>query len=232
MVTNLVNDKIYIGKTKKLSQRWYYHCYDAMRGIDNMALHKAIRKYGKHNFSVESILIGIPNDKVDFYEQMMIRAFGSTNPDIGYNISTGGVGGNGLIGEKNGMYGKKRPDLSERNRLGKGRTYSDERKKQISIQVTGRKHTQETKTMMSEKRKERLKSGAVKINPEKTIQTKLERAKLIKCNETGVVYRGTTEAARKLNLPKGAAGNIGMHLAGKLKTCYGYTFVIMNPVVN
>jgi len=54
-----------------------------------------------------------------------------------------------MIGELNPMFGKKRPDLAERNRQSKGEKHSEETKKKISESGKGRKHTEETKKKMS-----------------------------------------------------------------------------------
>lgn len=54
-ITNLTNNKIYIGQAKDVSQRWYQHCLESVAKKNNCKLCNAIRKYGVNNFKVEII---------------------------------------------------------------------------------------------------------------------------------------------------------------------------------
>ena len=176
IIKNLVNGKIYIGQTKDIVMRWHGHRSAAKHEKGNMAIHKAIRKYGEESFSVECLLTGVLDCDIDKYERLMIKAFDSTNKDKGYNICSGGIGGKGLWKEKNGMYGRKRPDLVERNKLGKGRKLSEEHK--YKIRPNGRKHTLETKTKQSVARKILFETGKIKMTDE--IRKKISETKLSK----------------------------------------------------
>lgn len=88
MITNLVNNKRYIGITNDYKKRWVNHkcCNDT-----SMAIARAIKKYGVENFKFEVLLSGIPIDKIDEYEMEYIKKYNTliTNGH-GYNISTGG----------------------------------------------------------------------------------------------------------------------------------------------
>ena len=54
-IQNLINGKIYIGKTTfSIQQRWKKHISTALQN-SNYPLHKAIRKYGINNFSIEKV---------------------------------------------------------------------------------------------------------------------------------------------------------------------------------
>lgn len=47
LITNLVNNKKYVGQTKQpVDRRWKRHIYDAKVGNQNMPVHKAMMKYG------------------------------------------------------------------------------------------------------------------------------------------------------------------------------------------
>ena len=83
--TNLVNGKIYIGK----SQNDFNPSYIGSGSI----LKKAIKKYGRSNFNVE--IIDECHDLVDldFKEIYWIEKYNSTDPKLGYNITKGGTGG-------------------------------------------------------------------------------------------------------------------------------------------
>lgn len=66
-ITNKVNNKVYIGITSKgISARWKEHIYSAEHDCP-FKLHRAIRKYGKENFSVE--LIDFANSWEELTEQ-------------------------------------------------------------------------------------------------------------------------------------------------------------------
>ncbi len=55
-ITNLVNGKIYIGQTIcSLIRRWQGHTSSANKNKGNMAICRAINKYGKENFVIEKI---------------------------------------------------------------------------------------------------------------------------------------------------------------------------------
>lgn len=80
----------------------------------------AINKYGWDNFTHEILFNNLTEAEAKLLEQCYIALYDTTNQDKGYNISTGGEGGNGCerseetrrklsesrMGEKNPMYGK------------------------------------------------------------------------------------------------------------------------------
>lgn len=91
-VTNLVNNKVYVGKTKHytLEARWHEHIGEARRG-SNTYFKRAIRKYGKEGFKVE-LLCRTTEQKLNEKEKEFIRFYDSMNPDKGYNLTPGGDG--------------------------------------------------------------------------------------------------------------------------------------------
>lgn len=98
-ITNLINGKIYIGQTSKkyLSDRWGEHKYNARNGVKS-ALYNAIRKYGIENFECKPIMHGIPIDRLNYYEILMIKKFKSeAKYQHGYNLTSGGGGTRGLV---------------------------------------------------------------------------------------------------------------------------------------
>lgn len=93
-ITNKVDGKVYIGKTKRtLKTRWSQHCRDANSNIGCFKLQKAIKKYGAENFTIEQIDCAATKDEADAKEVYWIRFYNAT--EIGYNTSPGGkAGGN------------------------------------------------------------------------------------------------------------------------------------------
>lgn len=94
-ITNKQNNKIYIGKSKDIEDRWIYHTshYNDSKKWDKN-LYKAFRKYGIDNFSFEIIE---PMDEETYNkfgnnrEQYWIIYYDSFNN--GYNETSGGDGG-------------------------------------------------------------------------------------------------------------------------------------------
>lgn len=87
-ITNIVNGKFYIGKTKNIERRWKEHL--RMVGKKRHPLYDSISHYGKENFTMEII------DKTDSFninelEKIWILKTDSINK--GYNIANGGEGG-------------------------------------------------------------------------------------------------------------------------------------------
>lgn len=131
--TNLINNKIYIGKSNNPQKRWSRHIYDSKKdkiGSKQLLFHRAIRKYGYQNFSIE-ILSEYDSDKECLLAEIdFIKSLKSNDISIGYNLTTGGEGVAGYhrtpeeckaisernSGNKNGMYGKIETLESRKNR--------------------------------------------------------------------------------------------------------------------
>lgn len=91
-ITNLVNEKKYVGKTTySITKRFQEHCRDSKKERCNKRpLYDAMNKYGTENFVVEE-LIECPNDELDSYEKMFIENL-QTYGHNGYNATKGGDG--------------------------------------------------------------------------------------------------------------------------------------------
>lgn len=101
-ITNKVNNKIYIGKTKDkygnssfgIDRRFKQHivnAYTKSKYNDCPKLYNAIRKYGRESFCVEE-LDRTTIDKYDDMEIEYIRQYNSMSDEVGYNIAAGGMG--------------------------------------------------------------------------------------------------------------------------------------------
>lgn len=85
-ITNLVNNKIYIGQTiHTLKYRFNQH----INQNKCTKLHNAIVKYGKENFIIEEIE-KVPQSLLDEREIYWIDFYASTDRNVGYNILKGG----------------------------------------------------------------------------------------------------------------------------------------------
>lgn len=102
-ITNLVNNKIYIGQTiTGVDSRWKGHLYkDGCK-----FLHNAILKYGKENFKIE-VIEYCEENKLDDREIYWISYYHSTDRNIGYNILKGGNNG------RRGLYKLSNQEIQE-----------------------------------------------------------------------------------------------------------------------
>lgn len=89
-ITNVINNKIYIGQTNNPNSRWSKHKYDAKHN-KNLLISRAIRKYGISNFIFDVIVTCRTQCDVNITEEQVIKQFDSCNKSKGYNVSLGGM---------------------------------------------------------------------------------------------------------------------------------------------
>lgn len=195
-----------------------YDCYD--RTV-NTHLLNSIKKYGIESFDVTEVLdVAFSSKELNIKEKTWISIYDSFRN--GYNHTIGGEGvlgrygelnpmyGNGykLKGEKNGMYGKKHSDETKekirKKALGrpspnKGRKLRESTKQKLRECNLGKKHLEESKIKMSEKRK-----GAKNHNSKSVI-----------CLNTGEIFDYMGAACLKYNIKN--AANISSCCRGKTK---------------
>lgn len=117
LITNQINDKIYIGKhsTDNID--------DGYMG-SGVVIKRAIKKYGEENFTKEYLVFCDTKEKLNWFEKFYIKKYKAK--EVGYNLTDGGDGGNTMGGKhlseerkqkitgvKNGMYGKKHTSESK-----------------------------------------------------------------------------------------------------------------------
>lgn len=90
-ITNLINGKVYYGKTKKpVDKRFASHCRSAGKG-NKAALKRAIRKYGAQNFIVQNLGYCLSNEAASQEEKRLISVAKKANKKL-YNMTDGGDG--------------------------------------------------------------------------------------------------------------------------------------------
>ena len=89
ITTNLINNKKYIGMHNNFS--------DDYLGSGTL-LTKAVKKYGKENFSREIIAYAKTKEELAELEKEFIKKYNAVNKNDFYNIHTGGFGGNTIAG--------------------------------------------------------------------------------------------------------------------------------------
>lgn len=83
-ITNIQNNKVYIGQTiRPIQDRFHRHINDALNNILDTHFARAIRKYGKDNFIIEQIDQAQTQDELNKKEQYWIQYYNSVQN--GYN---------------------------------------------------------------------------------------------------------------------------------------------------
>lgn len=94
IIKNIVNNKIYIGKTiNTAEERFKQHLQEARnpnKPIYNSCLNRGIRKYGDDAFHYTILADDIDEETLGLIEEHYINMYCSNNPKIGYNNSPGG----------------------------------------------------------------------------------------------------------------------------------------------
>lgn len=141
-ITNLVNNKLYIGKARHVKHRWYKHLSAARtkKLNDYFYLHRAINKYGGHNFIIETIAMCENEEGALSAETFYIKLYNTQNRDIGYNLTSGGDGASG--------YKCSEETKAKISKANKGRKHSIETRKRMGDAHRGSKRTEETKKKM------------------------------------------------------------------------------------
>lgn len=99
-IKNLINEKIYIGKSINIKLRKKAHENSFIRKqAVNIHLQRAVDKYGIENFGF-IILEEVTLDNINEKEQYWISYFKSYNENFGYNKTMGGDGGDLTIETK------------------------------------------------------------------------------------------------------------------------------------
>jgi len=89
-IKNLVNNKLYIGRSTNIKKRWAQHCSESSwKKEPNKPLYKAFQLYGVENFEFTIIEICDKKD-LGLFEKYWITKLNTQNRDIGYNITDGG----------------------------------------------------------------------------------------------------------------------------------------------
>ena len=142
-ITNLLNGKIYIGKTiQPIHKRFSKHKVFRPGYISYIT--RAINKYGEENFKIEAIYNAEAWENLFELEKYFIENMNSKHPN-GYNMTDGGEGNNG------GIFPESAKKILREKNLGK--KLSEETKKKIGDGSRGKKMSEEFKRNLSKMRK-------------------------------------------------------------------------------
>jgi group I intron endonuclease len=172
-VTNLVNNRFYIGvhKTKDIN--------DGYMGSGKV-LQNAIKKYGIENFKKE--ILEVFNDSATMYnrEKEIVTEEFLENENI-YNLKFGGLGGFDYI-NKNGLNSTENSLEKRKESLKKWHSLHDTKGEKNGF--FGKKHSEQTKQNLSEKRKEYYENGGIHpkgmLKKEHSLDTKTHLSEVMK----------------------------------------------------
>lgn len=160
-LTNVVNNKNYIGQTSNVKRRMAEH----RRKNDNV-IDKAIDKYGWNNFTVEVLKENLSKVEADFWEIYLINEVYNSYKGKGYNCSIGG--------DVNPMLNKHH-DKETREKISKkvrgknspwyGKKLTKEHKQKIRKENSGKNHHCYGKSLPESTRKKMSKAKIGKNNP-------------------------------------------------------------------
>jgi len=146
LIKNLTNGKMYIGQTvKKISLRFSEHCSNAKKEKDlGMIITRAIKKYGKENFTIEEIDVAYNQKQLNLLEGIYISWFNTLKPN-GYNLThiiNGKGKPNKTIIEKIRKTANKPENLIKSSENGKKRRgrKTNFKSKYVGISISGSKY--------------------------------------------------------------------------------------------
>lgn len=159
-ITNIVNNKKYIGQSVDVYVRWRNH-KSALKNNrhNNEHLQSAWNKYGAENFIFEILAI-CDDSEIDDVEQYYISLFNCMNNECGYNRESGGHSNRSVSEESRKKMSDKRTGTKltdeHKQKIGlssKGHTLSDCSRDKIRDALTGIKRSDETRKRVSNSRK-------------------------------------------------------------------------------
>lgn len=89
-ITNQINNKVYIGQTIDVNDRWSAHKSKAKVEKPVQYISRAIAKYGVENFMFEVLATCKTQEDTDEIESILISQYNSRDKQYGYNVKPGG----------------------------------------------------------------------------------------------------------------------------------------------
>lgn len=95
IITNKINNKVYVGQSWNAGQRWIRHQQNSNRKAHkDEHFYRSINKYGLINFEFQMLkeLVGeeATQENLDKWEDYYITLYNSRDKKFGYNKKTGG----------------------------------------------------------------------------------------------------------------------------------------------
>lgn len=197
-ITNLINNKVYVGKSVYLDIRWGQHISDLRRNKHkNIHIQNAFNKYGEISFKFEIIEV-INEELLSEKEVFWIKELKSFKQEFGYNKTLGGEGQKGTEETRNKISKSKM-----------GKKMSEEARRNMSKGKTGKKQSKET----IQKRVATMMKNGYNTKP-------------VTCIEDGLTFESIKAASKYYNMPKHIITNFLSGKTKKLRC--GLTFKFTN----
>lgn len=203
ITTNLVNGKRYIGQ-KIINRNWKNYLGSGL------LLQKAIKKYGKENFSKVIIDFAHSKEELDKKEIQYIELFDAVNNNDYYNLQNGGNTCSPTKETKEKIRQAHIGLLSGESHPFYGKHHTEESKEKISKGKKGQVSANKGKPM-SKEQKEKLKISRQRVSR--------RWSKPIICVETGKIYNAIADAEREFGYNQGRISRV---LCGERETTGGY----------
>lgn len=205
-IVNKINNKLYIGKDESNSSRYM--------GSGKL-IKRAIIKYGLDNFTKEVIEECSDSETLQEREKFWIEKYKSQNPEIGYNISPGGDGGDTISNNPD-----RESIIKKITDKMKGRIFTEDHKNKLKENhnsknpEVAKKISQKLKgRIFSEEHKERLRQANLgkKRSPESIDKNRIvmRNSKWIHNNLTGEEKRVPISSSVESGWSLGRCSNIG-----------------------
>lgn len=177
-IKNIINNKVYIGKSKNIPERWEKHLYALKSNTHpNSHLQSSFNKHGEINFKFLILESSSQNtdDILNELEIKMIKEYKSHIDSYGYNKTFGGEGASHTEEIKQKIS----------NSL-KGRPLDERRKEILKKANTGLKRTEELKKQISERQRVSILQYDLEMNFIKKWSSIREAANELKFCESGI----------------------------------------------
>lgn len=145
-IENNINHKVYIGQSKNAIKRIKMHLWKE----ENPHLKKAFEEYGFDNFSFEILK---ETYDLNYWEIFLIQIYHATDNKYGYNMQSGGEGGDSEVTRKSWLNPESR---QKRIKSLHGRTITEEHRKHLSESQKGRIISEETKAKIRAARQKQV----------------------------------------------------------------------------
>lgn len=205
--TNLINNKVYIGKAiYPPTHRWGQNG----NGYKNCPrFWSAILHYGWDNFSHDILEKDLSKEEADNKEIFYIQQYNSTNLDKGYNLTQGGTGGNTHL-----AWSEKRKQ-----------DYSEKCKQENIRRISETDWAEKLSKSQKERWKKEKENGIIRNTPRGKNHPK---ARKVKCLETNQIFNCCADAAEWLGYDRKKSSYISRVANGIRQTCKGYHWEFIN----
>ena len=223
-ITNIIDNKIYIGSSTKLHKRYYYHL-NLLRNNKhyNIHLQYAFNKYNEKSFIFDIVEYCEENVLIE-KEEFYIKYYNTLDDNYGYNINPNGDRPPSWVGKKHKNETKIK--ISQSN---KGKIISVEQRELISKTHKGKIISEDHKKILSDKNKgdknamygkklydiwlqkfgkeiadEKLKTWKIKISKGSVgkITSEETKIKISQSNKGKIISDETKEKLRQVNIGK------------------------------